>query len=63
MHPQAVLVDASGEEEEYFLPAARAQASEEGFPLIELPEGAQKHLAWMTKLDSASLAGEETIAR
>ncbi|EAA33065.3 hypothetical protein GE21DRAFT_5699 [Neurospora crassa] len=56
MHPQAVLVDASGEEEEYFLPAARAQASEEGFPLIELPKGAQKHLAWMTKLDSASLA-------
>ncbi|KAJ4414477.1 hypothetical protein N0V85_003128 [Neurospora sp. IMI 360204] len=56
MHPQAVLVDASGEEEEYFLLAARAQASEEGFPLIELPEGAQKRLAWMTKLDSASLA-------
>ncbi|KAK3948451.1 hypothetical protein QBC32DRAFT_381371 [Pseudoneurospora amorphoporcata] len=56
MHPQAVLVDASGEEEEYFLVAARAQASEEGFPVIELPEGAQKRLGWMTKLDSASLA-------
>ncbi|KAK3400107.1 hypothetical protein B0T20DRAFT_434897 [Sordaria brevicollis] len=56
MHPQAVLVDASGEEADYFLPAARAQASQEGFPVLELPEGAQKRLAWMTKLDSASLA-------
>ncbi|CCC11822.1 hypothetical protein SMACR_04803 [Sordaria macrospora] len=56
MHPQAVLVDASGEEEEYFLPAARDQASEEGFPLIELPQGTQKRLAWIPKLDSASLA-------
>ena len=63
MHPQAVLVDASGEEEEYFLPAARDQASEEGFPLIELPQGAQKRLAWIPKLDSASLAGEETTGR
>lgn len=64
MHPQAVFVDASGNEEEYFLPAARAQASEEGIPsLIELPEGAQKRLGWITKLDSASLAGEKTTAR
>lgn len=63
MHPQAVFVDSSGDEDEYFLPAARAQASEEGFPLIELPESAQKRLGWITKLDSASLAGKETTSR
>jgi hypothetical protein len=57
MHPQALLVDASGLEEDYFLAGTRKQAPASGIPLIELPENAHSKLAWVTKLDSSSLAG------
>lgn len=57
MHPQAVVIDASGSEEDYFLAGFRKQAPVEGMPLIELPKNAHSRLAWMMKLDSSSLAG------
>lgn len=57
MHPQAIIVDGSSTEEEYFLRAMRKKADDEGMPLVELPEFAPNKLAWVTKLDSASLAG------
>jgi hypothetical protein len=57
MHPQALVVDASGPENEYFLSGIRKQASTSDIPLIELPENAHSRLAWITKLDSSSLAG------
>ncbi|KAJ4300305.1 hypothetical protein N0V88_002978 [Collariella sp. IMI 366227] len=57
LHPQALLVDASAVEEDYFVSALRKQAPVSGIPLIELPENANFKLAWITKLDSSSLAG------
>ncbi|KAH8912482.1 hypothetical protein BR93DRAFT_79909 [Coniochaeta sp. PMI_546] len=56
MHPQAVIVDASTIENVHFLRAIRMQARGMGIPVIDLPQDSQKHLAYMTKLDSSSLA-------
>ncbi|KAB5532636.1 hypothetical protein GE09DRAFT_371859 [Coniochaeta sp. 2T2.1] len=55
MHPQAVIVDASPIEHDYFLKATRLQARAMGVPVIDLPQDSHKHLAYMTKLDSSSL--------
>lgn len=63
MHPQALLVDASGAEEDYFLAAVRKQAPVSGIPLIELPENAHSRLPWITRLDSSSLAGKDTCSQ
>ena len=60
MHPQALLVDVSGMEEDYFLASIRKQAPISGIPLIELPEHAPSRLGWIVKLDSSSLAGKGT---
>ena len=57
MHPQAMIIDASGLEEDYFLTSMRKQAPDSGIPLIELPENSVTQLAWISKLDSSSLAG------
>ncbi|KAK4126122.1 hypothetical protein N657DRAFT_592230 [Parathielavia appendiculata] len=62
MHPQAVIVDASDLEEDYFLAGFRKQAPVSGIPLIELPEHAHSRLAWTTKLDSSSLAAWDKIS-
>jgi hypothetical protein len=40
------------------LDAIRKEATESHIPLLELPEKSPSKLAWMTKLDSSSLAGE-----
>lgn len=61
MHPQAVIVDASTIENVHFLRAIRMQARGMGIPVIDLPQDSQKHLAYMTKLDSSSLAGKQTV--
>jgi hypothetical protein len=58
MHPQAVFVDGTTTEEEYFLDATRSDANAIHGPMIELPENAGQRLSWLTKLDSASLTGE-----
>ena len=60
MHPQAMLVDASGAEEDYFLDGIKKQAPMSGIPVIELPENAHSRFAWVTKLDSSSLRGKNT---
>lgn len=56
MHPQAVLVDASDSESALFLEAMRVQVRAMKVAMIELPEGGPSKLAWINKLDSASLA-------
>ncbi|KAG7287852.1 hypothetical protein NEMBOFW57_007369 [Staphylotrichum longicolle] len=61
MHPQAMIIDASGLEEDYFLTSMRKQAPDSGIPLIELPENSVTQLAWISKLDSSSLAGQKWI--
>ncbi|KAK4236208.1 hypothetical protein C8A03DRAFT_35908 [Achaetomium macrosporum] len=62
MHPQALVVDASWTEEDYFLSAVRKQAPVSKIPLIELPEKAHSRLGWITKLDSSSLAAWDKIS-
>ncbi|KAL1862585.1 hypothetical protein VTK73DRAFT_6748 [Phialemonium thermophilum] len=56
MHPQALIVDGSSTEERPFLDGLRTKASSLEIPLIELPEHAPSQVAWISKLDSASLA-------
>lgn len=58
MRPQAILVDASGEEEEFFLRAFRERANALGTALIELPKNAEQSLMWLTRLDYGSLMGK-----
>lgn len=55
MHPQAIIVDASEQEERFFRRGVRAQAKASGNTLIELPVDSAKDLMWLTKLDSASV--------
>ncbi|KAM0323473.1 hypothetical protein ACHAQA_008752 [Verticillium albo-atrum] len=56
MHPQAIIVDTTEQEEFWFRKGAKLQSAFMGTPLIELPENAAKRLGWLTKLDSSSLA-------
>jgi len=61
VHPQAVIVDASSSESGLFIEAMRVQTRSMSVPLLELPENSAQQLGWMTKLDSASLAGKELL--
>ncbi|OBT68630.1 hypothetical protein VE03_01664 [Pseudogymnoascus sp. 23342-1-I1] len=63
MHPQAVIVDNSGTEEEYFLIGIRDRSIELGRTLIELPDNAEQRLMWLTRLDSWSLNGKSPKTR
>ncbi|KAK4178206.1 hypothetical protein QBC36DRAFT_299552 [Triangularia setosa] len=62
MHPQVLLLDASGTEEHYFLNGIRKQADALGVPVIDLPKNAHSRLSWVTKLDSSSLAAWNKIS-
>ncbi|KAI1639796.1 hypothetical protein F4809DRAFT_44549 [Biscogniauxia mediterranea] len=55
MHPQAIIVDGSDDEELYFLRASRHHSRATQSTLIELPQKSTRSLTWMTKLDSAAL--------
>jgi hypothetical protein len=55
MHPQAVIIDNSGMEDEFLLKAFRERAPNLGCTLIELPRNTEQILMWITRLDSASL--------
>lgn len=57
MHPQAILVDSTSDEEQFFLSAVRDEARGTPAALIELPSRPGDSLAWVTKLDSSSLFG------
>ncbi|KAI1409611.1 hypothetical protein F5Y13DRAFT_89239 [Hypoxylon sp. FL1857] len=55
MHPQAILIDGSSNEEPFFLRAAQQHSSARKNTLIELPRGSARKLQWLTKLDSQAL--------
>ncbi|KAI1776910.1 hypothetical protein F4818DRAFT_412261 [Hypoxylon cercidicola] len=55
MHPQAILVDGSSDEEPFFLRGAQQHSNAKKNTLIELPRKAAKRLVWLTKLDSQAL--------
>ena len=53
---QAVLVDTSMREDDFFTKATRDKTKELGITVIELPTNAVEGLQWMMKLDSTSLS-------
>lgn len=60
MHPQAILVDSTNTEEDYFLRGIRDQVRATRIALIELPAQPSTRVAWISKLDSSALSGEST---
>ena len=58
MHPQAIFIDGSSDEEPFFLRAAQQHSKAKKNTLIELPRKSAKRLEWLTKLDSQSLRGK-----
>ncbi|KAI2624188.1 hypothetical protein GGR54DRAFT_564839 [Hypoxylon sp. NC1633] len=55
MHPQAIFVDGSTDEEPFFLRASQQHVNLGKTTLIELPRRGTKRLEWLTKLDSQAL--------
>ncbi|KAG0652963.1 hypothetical protein D0Z07_0477 [Hyphodiscus hymeniophilus] len=55
VHPQATFIDASGQEELFFIRGLKDRANNLGRTIIELPENAEQTLMWTTLLDSSSL--------
>ena len=58
MHPQAVLIDGSGQEDPLFLRALREKLVQVQKPLIEMPNDVAERFMWITRLDYGSLRGE-----
>lgn len=56
MHPQAIIMDDSAEEDGHFTRAMRQKAKELHKALIEVPKGRYEDFLWMTRLDAGSLS-------
>lgn len=56
MHPQAIIIDGSNTEDAYLQSGMRTFAESSQTSLLELPTRGAHRLAWLTKLDSASLS-------
>ncbi|KAL5601193.1 hypothetical protein BROUX41_005998 [Berkeleyomyces rouxiae] len=56
MHPQAVIIDGSGNENSFLLNGFRDYAAEAKLALIELPGGLPKEMSFLTMLDSVALS-------
>jgi hypothetical protein len=57
VHPQATVIDGSGDEEAFMFKGLKARALALGRTLIELPKDSEQKLMWLTRLDSKSLSG------
>ena len=57
VHPQITIIDDPAREDVFFVNAIRSKMMDLGKALIELPRDAAETMMWMTRLDSASLAG------
>lgn len=55
MHPQAIIVDGTNNEEAYFTRGLKQHLKVSKTSLIELPRFSPKSLDWITKLDNAAL--------
>ncbi|RFU74523.1 glycosyltransferase 2 [Trichoderma arundinaceum] len=62
MHPQAIVVDTSTTEENYFLSGLRDEVRATESTLIELPERSGKRLSWFSKLDASALAAWNDVS-
>ncbi|CAK7224400.1 hypothetical protein SBRCBS47491_005538 [Sporothrix bragantina] len=61
MHPQVIIIDGTNAEEAYLQAGMRTFAKSSLTSLLELPKRGAKRLAWLTKLDSASLSNWNKI--
>ncbi|KAH7150005.1 hypothetical protein B0J13DRAFT_523085 [Dactylonectria estremocensis] len=61
MHPQAVIIDSSSAEEDYFLRGFRDQIRGTKSALIELPEKPGNRLAWITQLSASALSAWNSV--
>lgn len=57
VHPQVIIIDNPSREDLFFITALRSKAMDIGKSVIELPVDAAENMMWITRLDSASLAG------
>ncbi|TVY67464.1 hypothetical protein LSUE1_G007397, partial [Lachnellula suecica] len=62
VHPQATLIDGSGDEELFFEKGLKTRAAALGRTVIELPENSEQYLMWVTLLDSASLSAWNKVS-
>ena len=62
IHPQVIIIDNPSREDPFFITALRSKAMDIGKAVIELPVAATENLMWITRLDSASLAGLSTLS-
>lgn len=58
VHPQITIIDDPAREDVFFVDAIRSKMMDLGKAIIELPRDASETMMWMTRLDSASLAGK-----
>lgn len=58
MEPQVLILDNSGQEDEYFSDTVRQKARDLKIPVISLPDNALENMMWLTRLDSGSLSGK-----
>ncbi|EPE34847.1 hypothetical protein GLAREA_10542 [Glarea lozoyensis ATCC 20868] len=56
VHPQATIIDGSGDEEPFMFKGLKLRALALGKTLIELPKDSEQNLMWLTRLDSTSLS-------
>lgn len=57
MHPQALIIDSSRQEESYLVRGTREQCHALGIEVIELPDRPGTRFSWLAKLDAAALTG------
>ncbi|KAL7950255.1 hypothetical protein V8C42DRAFT_309974 [Trichoderma barbatum] len=62
MHPQAIIIDSSNAEENYFLSGIRDEVRGTESTLIELPERSGKRFSWLSKLDASALAAWNDVS-
>jgi hypothetical protein len=58
VHPQAVIIDGSGDEDDFLISGFRSRTNALQRTLIELPADVEQNLMWITQLDSAALSGQ-----
>ena len=63
IHPQATVIDGSGEEDDFFMKGLKKRATLLGRTIIELPDNAEQTMLWITMLDSASLNGKIALQK
>jgi hypothetical protein len=62
MHPQAVIMDDSSLEDQWFTRQIRVKSSKFEWPVIELPAGASERLYWLSRLDAQAIRSFHSVS-